>query len=127
MLRNCFVPVLVSDTKLFTPLTMGASHTDAFAVSSTNSHDLFFRYVVTRWYRAPELMLSVRNYDAAIDVWSVGCILGEMLDRKPLYAGKNYLQQLKLISALVGKPTESDLRFVTHPRYVRGPCVEFVV
>lgn len=75
-----------------------------------------FRYVVTRWYRAPELMLSVRNYNAAIDVWSVGCILAEMLDRKPLCAGKHYIQQLKLISALLGKPTESDLRFVTHPR-----------
>lgn len=83
-----------------------------------SSRALFFRYVVTRWYRAPELMLSVRNYDAAIDVWSVGCILGEMLGRKPLYAGNDYIQQLKLISALVGKPAESDLGFVTHPRYV---------
>lgn len=98
------------------------------AVHSTIGHTLFCRYVVTRWYRAPELMLSVRNYDAAIDVWSAGCILGEILHRKPLYAGGNYIQQLKLITALVGKPAESDLQFVTNPRYTctKHTCIKFV-
>ena len=74
------------------------------------------RYVVTRWYRAPEIMLSVQNYDEAIDVWSVGCIFGEMLGRKPLFAGHDYIHQLKLITTLIGKPTEEDLWFVTNPR-----------
>jgi serine/threonine protein kinase len=44
-------------------------------------------YVVTRWYRAPEIMLSCQDYTTAIDVWSVGCIFGEMLGRKPLFPG----------------------------------------
>ena len=44
-------------------------------------------YVVTRWYRAPELLLSCDHYSAAIDVWAVGCILAELLLRKPLFAG----------------------------------------
>jgi mitogen-activated protein kinase 1/3 len=45
-------------------------------------------YVVTRWYRAPELLLSCDHYTAAIDVWSVGCILAELLGRRPLFPGK---------------------------------------
>ena len=47
---------------------------------------LMTQYVATRWYRAPEMMLSV-EYTAAIDVWSVGCIFAELLDRKPLFPG----------------------------------------
>lgn len=75
------------------------------------------RYVVTRWYRAPEIMLSVQNYNEAIDVWSVGCIFGEMLGRKPLFAGNDYIHQLRLITTLIGKPSEEDLWFVTNPRW----------
>jgi serine/threonine protein kinase len=44
-------------------------------------------YVVTRWYRAPEIMLSSCNYTKAVDVWSAGCIMAEMLMRKPLFPG----------------------------------------
>eukprot|EP00612_Vaucheria_litorea_P003876 CAMPEP_0171465306 /NCGR_PEP_ID=MMETSP0945-20130129/8397_1 /TAXON_ID=109269 /ORGANISM="Vaucheria litorea, Strain CCMP2940" /LENGTH=510 /DNA_ID=CAMNT_0011992807 /DNA_START=126 /DNA_END=1658 /DNA_ORIENTATION=+ len=76
-------------------------------------------YVVTRWYRAPEIMLSVQNYNEAIDVWSVGCIFGEMLGRKPLFPGNDYIHQLKLISKLIGKPSEEDLWFVTNPRALK--------
>jgi serine/threonine protein kinase len=54
-------------------------------------------YVVTRWYRAPELLLSCEEYTASIDVWSVGCIFAELLGRKPLFPGKDYIHQLKLI------------------------------
>jgi serine/threonine protein kinase len=44
-------------------------------------------YVVTRWYRAPELLLSCDHYTASIDMWSVGCILAELLGRRPLFPG----------------------------------------
>lgn len=54
-------------------------------------------YVVTRWYRAPEVLLSGGKYTASIDVWSVGCILAELLLRKPLFPGDNYLHQLQII------------------------------
>jgi mitogen-activated protein kinase 1/3 len=46
-------------------------------------------YVATRWYRAPEIMLTFQEYTKAIDVWSVGCILAEMLSGKPLFPGKD--------------------------------------
>ena len=52
-----------------------------------NGGELMAEYVVTRWYRAPELLLSCRDYGAPIDLWSVGCILAELLGRKPLFPG----------------------------------------
>uniref|UniRef100_A0A672GK18 Mitogen-activated protein kinase n=1 Tax=Salarias fasciatus TaxID=181472 RepID=A0A672GK18_SALFA len=57
-------------------------------------------YVATRWYRAPEIMLNSKGYSKSIDIWSVGCILAEMLSNKPLFPGKHYLDQLNHILAL---------------------------
>jgi len=61
-------------------------------------------------------MLSVQDYSRAIDVWSVGCIFAEMLGRKPLFPGNDYIHQLKLITKCVGTPTEEELWYVTNPR-----------
>ncbi len=44
-------------------------------------------YITTRWYRAPELILSWKKYSTSIDVWSVGCIFAEMLIREPIFPG----------------------------------------
>jgi serine/threonine protein kinase len=55
-------------------------------------------YVVTRWYRAPELLLNCSEYTAAIDIWSVGCIFMEIIQREPLFPGKDYVEQLRLIT-----------------------------
>eukprot|EP00061_Rhincodon_typus_P001087 g13678.t1 len=63
-------------------------------------------YVATRWYRAPELMLSLDGYSSAIDLWSAGCILAEMLGRRQIFPGKNYLDQLQLILTVLGTPPE---------------------
>jgi len=73
-------------------------------------------YVVTRWYRAPELLLSCYNYGTSIDVWSVGCILAEILGRKPIFPGTSSLDQLKLIVNVLGSPHEYDLEFIDTPR-----------
>ena len=48
-------------------------------------------YVVTRWYRAPEILLSPSEYTKSIDIWSIGCIFGELLGRTPIFQGKHYL------------------------------------
>jgi len=66
-------------------------------------------YVVTRWYRAPELLVSNSTYTEKIDVWSVGCILGEILKRKPLFPGSDYINQLILIVNTLGTPCENDM------------------
>ncbi|GHJ85498.1 hypothetical protein NliqN6_1900 [Naganishia liquefaciens] len=73
-------------------------------------------YVATRWYRAPEVMLSFKQYTKAIDVWSIGCILAEMLNGKPLFPGKDYHDQLKLILDVIGTPSMTDFSEVTSRR-----------
>ena len=70
-------------------------------------------YVVTRWYRAPEIMLSCQEYTKAIDVWSVGCIFAELLGRKPLFPGDDYIHQLQIICDKLGTPSDEELNFVT--------------
>lgn len=87
-----------------------------FGLARTGDADFMTEYVVTRWYRAPELLLSCERYDAAIDIWSVGCILAELFLRKPLFQGKDYLSQLKIIIEVLGSPSDEELTFVTAPR-----------
>lgn len=51
-------------------------------------------YVCTRWYRAPELLMGSNNYTTSVDMWSVGCIFAEMLQRKPFLKGTDTKNQL---------------------------------
>ena len=64
--------------------------------------------VVTLWYRAPELLLGAEKYGPEIDMWSVGCIFGELLSKEPLLQGKNEVDQLSQIFALCGIPSEQS-------------------
>ena len=87
-------------------------------------------YVVTRWYRAPELLLNAECYTPAIDMWSVGCIIAEMLGRRPAFPGKDYLDQLKLIVRALGAPAENDMAFINHEKakdYIRAKFGTFQV
>ncbi|KIK09036.1 hypothetical protein K443DRAFT_500378 [Laccaria amethystina LaAM-08-1] len=80
-------------------------------------------YVATRWYRAPEIMLAFRRYNTAIDVWSIGCILAELLLGKPLFKGKDYVDQLNKVLDVLGTPDESVIRKVGSDKaqaYVRS-------
>jgi len=71
-------------------------------------------YVVTRWYRAPELLCDNQVYDKKVDVWSAGLIFAELLVRRPLLQGKDYLDQLRLIVKLLGRPSEKDMEHLAH-------------
>ncbi|ONI07195.1 hypothetical protein PRUPE_5G105500 [Prunus persica] len=89
---------------------------------TTTETDFMTEYVVTRWYRAPELLLNCSEYTAAIDIWSVGCILGEIMTREPLFPGKDYVHQLRLITELIGSPDDASLGFLRSDntrRYVK--------
>lgn len=71
-------------------------------------------YVVTRWYRAPEIMCSSEAYDFKIDVWAAGCILAEMFLRSPIFPGEDYKKQLNIIFDILGSPKPEDLQCVTN-------------
>jgi len=66
-------------------------------------------YVATRWYRAPEVVLLPSKYTKSIDVWSVGCILCELIGRKPIFPGRDHMNQIKVILKYLGTPTAADL------------------
>lgn len=66
----------------------------------------FDNHVVTLWYRSPELLLGEVMYDESIDVWSLGCVLGELFAKDPLFPGNNEDCQMNLITSLCGTPTE---------------------
>jgi len=83
------------------------------------SHDhtgILTEYVATRWYRAPEIMLNSKGYTKSIDIWSVGCILAEMLNNRPLFPGKHYLDQLNLILSVLGSPSATTLQFIRNDK-----------
>ncbi|XP_068667684.1 mitogen-activated protein kinase homolog D5-like [Aristolochia californica] len=84
------------------------------ALSLTSRHtsesEFLTEYVVTRWYRAPELLLNSTDYTAAIDQWSVGCIFMELINRQSLFAGRDHVHQMEFL----GTPNEAELGFVTN-------------
>jgi len=67
-------------------------------------------YVATRWYRAPEILLGSNKYGKAVDLWSLGCIFGEMLGGKPVFPGTSTLNQIEKIGEMIGAPTTDDIR-----------------
>ncbi|NWI55317.1 MK15 kinase, partial [Calyptomena viridis] len=62
-------------------------------------------YVATRWYRAPEILLASRSYTKGVDMWSIGCILGEMLLGKPLFPGTSTMNQIEQILRVIPPPS----------------------
>lgn len=69
-------------------------------------------YVSTRYYRAPEIMLTWQKYDVEVDVWSAGCIFAEMLSGKPLFPGKDHVNQFSIITELLGSPPEEVIKTI---------------
>ncbi|MFH4979896.1 hypothetical protein AB6A40_006605 [Gnathostoma spinigerum] len=66
-------------------------------------------YVATRWYRAPEIMLNWMHYSQTVDIWSVGCIMAELITGRTLFPGADHLDQLTRIMNVVGTPNEEFL------------------
>ncbi|OQS02990.1 cyclin-dependent kinase [Thraustotheca clavata] len=68
----------------------------------------FTNKVVTLWYRCPELLLGATNYDAMVDMWSVGCVFVELYIGRPLFAGRNEMEQIRRIFEVCGTPTNTN-------------------
>ncbi|XP_011206273.2 extracellular signal-regulated kinase 7 [Bactrocera dorsalis] len=69
-------------------------------------------YVATRWYRAPEILVASKRYTKGIDMWSLGCILGEMIRGKPLFQGSSTVNQIERIVTALPEITDHDVKAV---------------
>ncbi|XP_047935483.2 cyclin-dependent kinase 7 isoform X4 [Anser cygnoides] len=89
------------------------------AKSFGSPNRVYTHQVVTRWYRAPELLFGARMYGVSVDMWAVGCILAELLLRVPFLPGDSDLDQLTRIFETLGTPTEEQWPEMTSlPDYV---------
>lgn len=89
-----------------------ARFVDEATLVGENRMNPLTEYVVTRWYRCPELLLAPnRPYNEAIDMWSIGCILAELLRRKPLFPGKSHANQVQLIFEVMGYSPRQEMGF----------------
>ncbi|XP_070794941.1 cyclin-dependent kinase 7 isoform X2 [Pituophis catenifer annectens] len=89
------------------------------AKSFGSPNRVYTHQVVTRWYRAPELLFGARMYGVGVDMWAVGCILAELLLRVPFLPGDSDLDQLTKIFETLGTPTEEQWPGMTNlPDYV---------
>ncbi|XP_047122580.1 mitogen-activated protein kinase 14 isoform X1 [Hydra vulgaris] len=75
--------------------------------------DSMTSYVATRWYRAPEIILNRTQYNSQADIWSVGCIMAELITGRTLFPGDNEIDQITMIMELVGKPNDDFLDKMT--------------
>lgn len=88
---------------------------DANADKKKIQEENLTEYVITRWYRAPEVILCPSEYTKAVDVWSIGCIFAELLGRKAIFQGEHYLDQIEKITSVLGSPSSEDLDFISKP------------
>ena len=75
--------------------------------------------VITLWYRPPELLLGEKHYGLSVDMWSVGCLMAELLFGRAILPGENEMDQLRLIYKLLGTPTTD-----TWPGYTKLPKIK---
>jgi cyclin-dependent kinase-like len=89
-----------------------------FARTLPQQGGLLTDYVATRWYRSPELLLGALSYSKEVDMWAIGCILGELADGQPLFPGESEIDQLYVIQKTLGPLTERQQElFAKNPRY----------
>ena len=75
-------------------------------------------YVATRWYRAPEIMMW-KAYGFEVDIWSVGCIMAELIARKPLFPGQDLQDQLRKIFSVLGTPKDDFISQIPNERVIK--------
>lgn len=107
---------------------------DLGSCTPTSRQPPYSAYVSTRWYRAPESLLTAGHYGPKIDIWALGCVFYELLTLAPLFPGDNELDQLHRIHAVLGVPSKRTLsRFrklsvsYTFPRQCRETGLHHLV
>ncbi|KAK8834567.1 hypothetical protein M9Y10_045454 [Tritrichomonas musculus] len=102
--ENCMV-----DKKTFTLKLCDFGSTRGFNSSQSVYNQPFTEYVSTRWYRAPECILTSGSYGPEVDEWAVGCMLYELMTTKPLFPGKHEIDQIARIHKVLGSPSRNVL------------------
>lgn len=97
--ENCLVNSSTLELKL----------ADFGSVSPIANRTRFTEYIATRWYRAPECILTTGAYGPPVDIWAIGCVFYEMLTMRPLFPGKHQLDQLNKIHNILGTPSRDYL------------------
>jgi len=90
----------------------GLARSVDFKDKEPGRHPVLTDYVATRWYRAPEILLGSTTYTKGVDMWSVGCILGELLGGKPMFPGTSTMNQLDRIIEVTGRPSKEDIEAI---------------
>ncbi|KAM3909881.1 mitogen-activated protein kinase 15-like [Leptodactylus fuscus] len=80
-----------------------------YQIQEDSGNPALTEYVATRWYRAPEILLASHRYTKGVDMWSVGCILAEMLLGKPLFPGTSTINQIERIMSVIPAPSPEDV------------------
>jgi mitogen-activated protein kinase 15 len=84
-------------------------------LSSEEGNPVLTDYVATRWYRAPEILLSSNRYTTGVDMWACGCILGELINGKPIFPGTSTMNQLDRVLDVTGRPSPTDIESMQSP------------
>jgi len=93
----------------------GLARSIASVESGGSAKPVLTDYVATRWYRAPEILLGSTKYTKGVDIWSVGCIMGELFGGKPMFPGTSTMNQLDKILAVTGQPPQDDIDAIDSP------------
>lgn len=93
----------------------GLARSIASLENETVENPVLTDYVATRWYRAPEILLGSTKYTKGVDMWSVGCILGELMGGKPMFPGTSTMNQLDRIIEVTGRPSAEDIEAINSP------------
>ncbi|KAF1766000.1 hypothetical protein GCK72_005955 [Caenorhabditis remanei] len=113
---NCLLKIADFGISRTGPTSKPASITPpSSSSSSSSSSGHLSQYVSTLWYRAPEILLSMGEYDKKVDMWAAGCILGEMLLRRELFPGKDAYSQIEMIIDHLGTPEKKAIKRITSP------------
>lgn len=100
---------ILLDTDCFVKLCDFGLARSLYQIQEDAVNPALTEYVATRWYRAPEILLGSARYTKGVDMWSVGCILGEMLLGKPLFPGTSTINQIEKIMSAIPHPSPEDI------------------
>ena len=98
--------ILVSDKGILKLCDFGFARHDILSGSEEQGSIQMTQYVATRWYRAPELLLSSPRYSKKIDIWSIGCLSFELLTGQVAFPGENDIDQIRIVAETVGPPPD---------------------